>query len=124
VILLGGLAVIAHGLSRRTDDSDIWQDPVSSLAEWCENLNRVLAETPGAGLFDVSRRSLITIPELPQTIDDAGMVRVTGLDRYLDIFYQPNQLDLEDFEPGLAGLRELADGGNPFAIAALKRILD
>lgn len=99
VILLGGLAVIAHGLSRRTDDSDIWLDPSPSLEAWCEHLNRALAEIPDAGMFDVSRRTAITPRELPQTIDDAGMVRVTGLDRYLDVFYQPNQLDLEDFEP-------------------------
>ena len=32
VVVLGGLAVIAHGLSRSTYDGDIWLDPMIGLA--------------------------------------------------------------------------------------------
>jgi hypothetical protein len=34
VIVLGGLAVIAHGFSRSTYDEDIWLDPMGSSTEW------------------------------------------------------------------------------------------
>ena len=29
VVVLGGLAVIAHGYSRHTQDADIWLDPLT-----------------------------------------------------------------------------------------------
>lgn len=96
VLILGGIAVIAHGLSRTTEDADVWLDPMESIENWC---NVVRAElVAGATLFDVSRHREISPGELEEAIDLAGMVRVGGLDRYLDIFYQPNQLDLEDFD--------------------------
>lgn len=31
VLLLGGLAVIAHGLSRTTEDADVWLDSMLPL---------------------------------------------------------------------------------------------
>ena len=34
VLLLGGLAVIAHGLARATKDADVWLDPLASAELW------------------------------------------------------------------------------------------
>ena len=38
VMILGGLAVIAHGLSRSTDDAVAWLEPMSDPDEWCRFL--------------------------------------------------------------------------------------
>ncbi len=35
-ILIGGLAVIAHGLSRGTKDADIWLEPMASAEDWLQ----------------------------------------------------------------------------------------
>lgn len=98
VLILGGIAVIAHGLSRTTEDADIWLDPMDALGSWCDVIREELHLVTEASLFDVSRHCAITLDELEEVVDLAGMIRVAGLDRYLDIFYQPNQLDLEDFD--------------------------
>jgi len=98
VLVLGGMAVIAHGLSRTTVDADIWLEPMESIPTWCDTVRVELTPYPGCWLFDVSRQRQIERSHLEETIDTAGMVRIGGLDRYLGIFYQPNQLDLEDFD--------------------------
>ena len=36
IILLGGLAVVAHGLPRTTKDADIWLEPVE-FEQWIKN---------------------------------------------------------------------------------------
>lgn len=99
VLVLGGMAVIAHGLSRTTVDADIWLEPMNDIASWCDAVRfEVLPQDANVYFWDVSAHSRIESEKLEETIDNAGMVRVGGLDRHLDIFYQPNQLDLEDFE--------------------------
>jgi len=98
VLVLGGMAVIAHGLSRTTDDADIWLEPMHSISAWCDVVRDALGDFQEVYFFDVSQHRKISPAGLPHTIDTAGMVRVGGLDRYLDIFYQPNQLDVEDFD--------------------------
>jgi hypothetical protein len=129
VIFLGGIAVIAHGLSRVTEDSDIWLDPGSSLGEWCDRLRAVLPSD--SGLFDVSRHDISFLErKLREEISSALMrcsaAEARGLfSRYLD--HATAEVALQSPDPavrtlGLDGLRELAEGGNPCAIAALKRL--
>ncbi len=48
VLMLGGMAVIAHGLSRPTKDSDVWLEPFTSTAEWSEKLNAIVFSFAGA----------------------------------------------------------------------------
>jgi hypothetical protein len=98
VLVLGGLAVIAHGLSRTTEDVDIWLEPLKDVAMWCHGVRTAIAPYDGVYFFDVSQHRKIDPDRLEETVVAVGMVRVGGLDRYLDIFYQPNQLDIEDFE--------------------------
>jgi len=98
VLVLGGMAVIAHGLSRTTEDADIWLEPMDSISAWCDVVRSELTPLAGAYFFDVSQHRKISPEELEESIDLAGMVRVGGLDRYLDIFYQPHLLDVEDFD--------------------------
>ena len=34
VVIVGGVAVIAHGMSRHTKDADVWLDPMDSAEKW------------------------------------------------------------------------------------------
>jgi len=92
------MAVIAHGLPRTTVDADIWLEPQGNLGEWCNTIREAAEPHAKRFFFDVSRHCKVEPAGLEQTIDDAGMVRIGGIDRYLDVFYQPHQLDLEDFD--------------------------
>jgi hypothetical protein len=40
VILLGGLAVISHGLERMTCDADVWLDPMLDATQWSAVVGR------------------------------------------------------------------------------------
>ena len=53
VVVLGGLAVIAHGYSRHTQDADVWLDPMESPEVWAAALENVCKEFP-----DVDHSSL------------------------------------------------------------------
>lgn len=98
VLVLGGLAVIAHGKTRTTLDSDIWLDPSGSLEEWCDLVRSRLALFPDHYLFDVFHRDRVPAEGLERTIEEVGMIRVGGLDRYLDIFHTPHSLDPGEFD--------------------------
>jgi hypothetical protein len=41
-VLLGGLAVILHGLSRNTKDYDIWLDPLPDVQSWGAPIQQLL----------------------------------------------------------------------------------
>ena len=41
VLVLGGMAVIALGLSRPTVDAAIWLEPMGSIDEWGETIRDV-----------------------------------------------------------------------------------
>lgn len=47
VLILDGLAVIAHGFSRTTKDADVWLEPFSDGRTWAEHLIAVCMEFPG-----------------------------------------------------------------------------
>ena len=46
VVVLGGLAVISHGLSRVTYDADCWLEPSLSTELWCEAVKKILLKWP------------------------------------------------------------------------------
>ena len=62
VVVLGGVAVIAHGYSRHTQDADIWLDPMSSAEEWADAVLSVCTKFKGA-----------TIHRLPGWTEVIGM---------------------------------------------------
>lgn len=96
VILLGGMAVIAHGMSRTTEDVDVWLDSMLPMDSW---LKAVEAELPeGAYFWDLLRKEKVSGASLTATVEELGVVRVGGLDRYVDIFRRPNELREEEFE--------------------------
>jgi hypothetical protein len=95
VLLLGGLAVIAHGMSRTTEDADVWMDSMLPLKVWLKLLEKNLPD--GSYCWDLLHRRQISGEALVAAIEDLGVVRIGGLDRYVDVFRRPNELAEEDF---------------------------
>ena len=45
-VLIGGLAVIAHGLSRGTKDADIWLEPMEEAEDWLLTIEKAIQKYP------------------------------------------------------------------------------
>ena len=97
VVVIGGLAVIAHGLSRPTKDGDAWLDPLGSPASWAARLCETLLEFPDTTLWSLAERRVAQPEELEEIATTNGVVRVCGLNTDLDLFYKPNGLECADF---------------------------
>jgi hypothetical protein len=98
VVVLGGLAVIAHGLSRRTKDGDAWLEPLGSPEDWAEALRQTLCAFEGLTLWSLAERRPLTEVEIDETIRLDGVLRVEGLSADLDLFRKPTGLELEEFD--------------------------
>ena len=98
VLVIGGLAVIAHGLSRSTKDADIWMEPHATPGEWAATLLRSVARFEGATIHGLPGWWKVTEGELAGTIEEIGMVRVLGLGRPVDVFRRPNEFEEDGFE--------------------------
>jgi hypothetical protein len=98
VVVLGGLAVIAHGLSRSTYDGDIWLDPMASSGEWAGFLEKVCADFGGLRIHGLPGWTPVSGLDLMDAVEETSMVRVLGLDCPLDIFRKPNEIEISDFD--------------------------
>jgi len=98
VILLGGLAVIAHGLSRSTKDADIWLEPFESPTDWSLIVQKTLKSFEAATPYDLRGRCKIKPTNIESVVGRDGVIRISGLDRPLDIFRVPHNLDVSDFD--------------------------
>lgn len=98
VVLIGGLAVIAHGYSRPTKDGDAWLDPLGSPESWARRVRETLREFPETRLWSLAERRALEADELASTAEIDGVFRVHGLNGDLDLFYRPNGLQCADFE--------------------------
>jgi hypothetical protein len=110
VLTLGGLAVIATGLSRNTYDADIWVEPFASPDEWSDRLAPVLYAAGTAQPVAIGSWEKIGRGHLAGVIGRDGVIRVDGLERPLDIFRHPNQLPMEDFDEIWDRAQPLGDG--------------
>lgn len=110
VLLIGGLAVIAHGLTRTTKDGDIWFEPKNSAAEWATAVLSVLDGFRQCSLYDLAGKRPIPHEQLAETAEASRVVRVVGLDMDLDVFRIPHNMGVEDF--GGAWQRSLACKGS------------
>ena len=99
VLLLGGLAVIAHGLPRATKDADVWLEPMSSASEWADAVAAAWADFPELCLARLPHWTpLATREEIAVAAEETGIVRVLGLECPLDVFRKPNEIEMDDFE--------------------------
>jgi len=97
VLMLGGLAVVGHGLSRSTFDSDVWLDPDLPVGEWCLAVRSITAGQSRLQIVSIGNWKNVPEKDFPEVIDRDGVVRIIGLNQPLDIFRKPNQLDPAEF---------------------------
>ena len=111
VIMLGGMAIIAHGLGRKTKDIDVWLEPMGSSEEWAAFLAGVISEFDEARFWSLARRGFLESSEVADEIRDHGVLRVSGLDRDVDVFRDPNELSIDDFDQVWSDYDRELEGG-------------
>lgn len=97
IVLLGGLAVVAHGLPRTTKDADIWLEPVE-FEQWMDNLFSNVSRFPELQFFDLRKQKICKESSVRKIIERDAVIRIIGMDRPLDIFRVPHNLEIEDFD--------------------------
>jgi hypothetical protein len=98
-VLIGGLAVIAHGLSRGTKDADIWLEPMEEAEDWLLTIENAIQKYPlPLTVHCLPGWKELTGKELINNIELTGMVRITGLPMPLDIFRKPNGYEQGSFD--------------------------
>jgi hypothetical protein len=110
VVVLGGVAVIAHGYSRHTQDADIWLDPMSSAEEWADAVLSVCTTFKGATIHRLPGWTEVIGMQLASAVQETGMVRILGLDCPLDIFRRPNEFDEIEFDQVASRTSRSGDG--------------
>ncbi len=98
VIVLGGLAVISHGLSRSTKDADIWLEPMATASEWAAHLRQTLAAFPSSSPYCLTERRIISLDEIDGIIETDRVLRIKGITPDLDIFRIPNNIESDQFD--------------------------
>ncbi|MEQ1861742.1 MAG: hypothetical protein ABMA13_17630 [Chthoniobacteraceae bacterium] len=104
------MAIIAHGFSRPTKDSDVWLEPFGSAEEWASRLREVMNTFRGLQVWSLSRRCVLPPEDIAAEAEDFGVVRVNGLSLPLDVFRKPNELEVGSFEDIWSNSRALKDG--------------
>ncbi len=110
VLTLGGVAVIATGLSRNTFDADIWVEPFSSPANWAGRLAPLIYDSGAAKPVAIGSWKSIERENLAGVIGRDRVIRINGLERPLDIFREPNQLEMDSFDEVWERARPMDDG--------------
>ena len=98
VILLGGMAMLAHGFARFTRDVDIWLDPTEGIESWAGALAFAVARFRNLKLVSAMTKNRVSSREINHLVEKEEMIRITGLDMDVDVFFRPNNLRIEDFE--------------------------
>lgn len=110
VVVLGGLAVIAHGHPRPTYDADAWLDPRLDPHPWAEAILTMLAPHPSLRALTIGRWKTIIAEDLAEVILRDGVIRIMGANQPLDIFRDPNELEMTEFDDVWARALPLEDG--------------
>ncbi len=110
VIVIGGLAVIAHGFNRPTMDVDVWLEPLASPSEWADAVEQVCSRFPGLSIHTLPGWRRVAGSEIADAAEEVGMIRVLGLDCPLDIFRRPNEFAAAAFAEVLSRSTRNTDG--------------
>jgi len=101
-LVLGGAAVILHGLNRSTKDLDVWLDPNPTTKEWAAPIEAILLAHPeiSAVYLDDSngKWDKIARGQIALAATNGRLLRLMGCDRPIDVFYQPNEVELTEFD--------------------------
>ncbi|MFT7173734.1 MAG: hypothetical protein ACI9NQ_001959 [Paracoccaceae bacterium] len=108
VVMIGGLAVIAHGLSRATKDVDVWLDPTPGVEKWLSSIQSLIA--PPERIVTLPGWKGLDSTDLLENVENVGMVRVEGLDMPLGLFFRPNGLRVDEFERVWSDATSIEDG--------------
>ncbi len=101
-LVLGGTAVILHGLNRATKDLDLWLDPNPDEKSWATPIEKILQTHPeihavylddNTGKWESANRTQIALCGVKGRV-----LRLMGGDRPIDIFFVPNELEKEEFD--------------------------
>lgn len=98
VVIIGGVAVIGHGLSRHTKDADVWLEPMPSAVEWAKAVEEVSKQIAGTSIHRLPGWVEVSGDEIVQAVEETGMIRVHGLEEPLDLFRKPNEFKEENFD--------------------------
>jgi hypothetical protein len=98
VILLGGMAMLAHGFARFTRDVDIWLDPTEGIESWAGALASVVARFRNLKFVSAQTKNKVFQKKIKSLVEREEMIRITGLDMDVDVFFRPNNLRIEDFD--------------------------
>jgi hypothetical protein len=110
VVILGGVAVIAHGYSRHTKDADIWLEPLCSAEDWANVVWLVCQEFEGTTVHRLPGWTEVSALEIGVAVEETGMIRIHGLNCPLDIFRRPNEFDELAFDEVADRARRNSDG--------------
>lgn len=110
VMVIGGLAVIAHGFNRPTKDADVWLEPMASPEEWAAALENACARFPGLTIHTLPGWRAVSGNGVSAAATEVGMVRVSGLDCPLDVFRRPNEFPENSFDEVYQRATRNADG--------------
>lgn len=110
VLEIGGLAIIAHGLSRKTKDADIWLDPMADARVWSHSLEEECRRFGDLAIHRLPGWVAVQGDALVEAVEETGLVRISGLDCPLDVFRKPNEVELAAFDAFHARGLKRADG--------------
>lgn len=121
-VVIGGLAVIAHGVQRFTNDLDIC--PAPDLAN-LERLARMLegADVRQLGLGDFDEREFPFDPSRPEELAEGGNFRLLTTDGVLDIMqWVPGLSDGHSYGALAADAVEGTAFGVPLKVCSLEQL--
>ncbi|MCW1921452.1 hypothetical protein OKA05_02740 [Luteolibacter arcticus] len=110
VIEIGGLAVVAHGLDRKTKDADIWLEPMINAGSWSRAIEEECDRFGDLLLQRLPGWVPVRGTALAEGVEETGMIRISGLDCPLDVFRKPNEVELEAFDGFFERGRKRSDG--------------
>lgn len=98
VVMLGGMAMIAHGFDRKTKDVDVWLEPMQSCEQWADAVIETTGTFPTSRFWSLASRRDLGADEIADEVAQFGVIRVSGFDRDIDVFREPNQLETSLFD--------------------------
>ncbi len=113
VVVLGGIAVVLHGLHRTTKDVHIWIDPQKNANLWGVSLKNFLksnALTAAMVSDDIGNFVSIPLDEIGSVAAEQRFVRILGADRPIDAFRISSHLDADEFDEIWERSEPLQDG--------------
>ncbi|MCX6874926.1 MAG: hypothetical protein NTW21_14130 [Verrucomicrobia bacterium] len=97
-------------MSRNTYDADVWIEPGENAESWANLVLTIIGGFPQVVPVRLALWTPIAPSDLSEVVENDGMVRLMGLDRPLDLFRRPNELEMDEFNEVWDRGRILEDG--------------